>query len=65
MKFMKLVANNVFPLDNIAFLLFLDNVEWFSEYNLAIRNTYILSWSTFGELGRNYFMEGSKIYVQS
>ena len=36
MKFMKLVANNVFPLNNIAFLLFMDNVEWFSEDNLAM-----------------------------
>ena len=31
MKIMKLVANNVFPLYNMAFLLFLDNDEWFSE----------------------------------
>ena len=33
MKFMKLVANDAFPLDNIAFLLFLDIVKWFSEDN--------------------------------
>ena len=31
MKIMKLVANNVFPLDSITFLLFLENDEWFSE----------------------------------
>ena len=32
-KFMTLVANATFPLGNIAFLLFLDIITWFSESN--------------------------------
>ena len=32
-KFMTLVANAIFPLGKIAFLLFLDIVTWFSESN--------------------------------
>ena len=56
-KFMTLVANATFPLDNIAFLLFLDIVTWFSKSNSSKMNIYILRQFSFGGMDRNYFME--------
>ena len=52
--FLKLVLKENFPLDNIAFLLFLDVAKWFSEQNAASMRYYDVT-KNFWRLGFRLF----------
>jgi len=59
-KCLHLVARGQFPMDNNAFVLFLDVVAWFPKPTQVRRNISIPRHCSFGKMVKNCFMAGSR-----